>query len=80
MKTEKCIQFKHILSATDFSPVLVCDCPNEAYNKFIYSNFLLKPPYLVIYKPYIVSTVGADSNCVEEYNNNNNNNIFLYFV
>ena len=36
MKIENFIHFKLILSATDFSPVLACDCPNEAYNKFIY--------------------------------------------
>ena len=36
MKIETFIHFKQILSATDFSPVLACDCPNEAYNKFIY--------------------------------------------
>ena len=35
MKAENCIHFKHILAATDFSPVLACDCPHEAYNKFI---------------------------------------------
>ena len=32
MKAENFIQFKQILSVTDFSPVLPCDCPNEAYN------------------------------------------------
>ena len=36
MKIENVIHFKQILSATDFSPVLACDGPNEAYNKFIY--------------------------------------------
>ena len=36
MKIENFIHFKQILSGTDFSPVLACDCPNEAYNKFIY--------------------------------------------
>ena len=36
MKIENVIHFKQILPATDFSPVLACDCPNEAYNKFIY--------------------------------------------
>ena len=35
MKAENFIHFKQILSATDFSSVLACDCPNEAYNKFI---------------------------------------------
>ena len=35
MKAENFIHFKQILAATDFSPVLACDCPNEAYNKFI---------------------------------------------
>ena len=35
MKAENFIHFKKILAATDFSPVLACDCPNEAYNKFI---------------------------------------------
>ena len=35
MKAENFIHFKQILSATYFSPVLACDCPNEAYNKFI---------------------------------------------
>ena len=29
MKIENCIHFKQMLSATDFSPVLACDCPNE---------------------------------------------------
>ena len=35
MKAENFIHFKQILAATDFSPVLACDCPNEAYNTFI---------------------------------------------
>ena len=38
MKAENFIHFKQILSATDFSPVLACDCPNEAYNKCVYDN------------------------------------------
>ena len=36
MKIENCIHFKQILSATDFSPVLACDCPNEAYNQTLH--------------------------------------------
>ena len=35
MKAGNFIHFKQILAATDFSPVLACDCPNEVYNKFI---------------------------------------------
>ena len=35
MKAENFIHFNQLLAATDFSPVLACDCPNEAYNKFI---------------------------------------------
>ena len=35
MKAENFIHFKQILAATDFSPVLACECPNVAYNKFI---------------------------------------------
>ena len=35
MKAENCIHFKQILAATDFSPVLACECPNVAYNKLI---------------------------------------------
>ena len=35
MKAKNFIHFKQILAATDFSPVLACDCPNEAYNKLL---------------------------------------------
>ena len=35
MKAENCIHCKQILSAIYFSPILACDCPNEAYNKLI---------------------------------------------
>ena len=35
MKAENFIHFKQMLAATDFSPVLACDCPNEADNKLL---------------------------------------------
>ena len=35
MKQHNISKFKHALTSTDFSRVLSCDCPNEAYAQFI---------------------------------------------
>ena len=35
MKQHNISEFKHALTSTDFSRVLLCDCPNEAYTTFI---------------------------------------------